>query len=90
MNMKTIIKIFILPVAFLTTTHTVFAWDGYNTDTGESIEVITHDHQGTGEREVEYYDEDGNLHTGYIDMFPGGSGEITDDETGETFSVEMK
>lgn len=65
-------------------------WEGYKAGSGESIEVESYDHQGQGEGTVEYYDyELGEYKTGYLNMHPGGSGEITDDETGETFEVEM-
>lgn len=68
-----------------------FAWNGYKTETGGQIEIESYDHQGTGEGPVEYYDEDsGEYKTGYLDMHPGGSGELTDDDTGETFEVEME
>lgn len=67
----------------------LLAWEGYNSDKDESFDVITYDHKGKGEGPVEYKDENGNLHTGYLDMFPGGSGELTDDDTGETYEVEM-
>ena len=67
------------------------AWDGYNNDTGSSIEIESYDHQGRGEGEVEYYDYDSGEHrSGYLDMYPGGSGELTDDETGETYQVDME
>lgn len=66
------------------------AWDGYKVENGEAIEVETYDHQGQGEGPVEYYDyETGEYRTGYLDMYPGGSGTITDDETGEEIEVEM-
>ena len=68
-----------------------YAWDGYNVDTGGSIEIEEYDHQGRGEGDVEYYDyESGEYRSGYLDMFPGGSGELTDYETGETYNVEME
>ena len=69
----------------------LLAWDGQRTDTGTYIEVESYDHQGTGEGEVEYYDQEtGEYRQGYLDMYPGGSGEINDYETGETFEVEME
>ncbi len=68
----------------------VFAWDGYNNDTGASIEVESYDHNGQGEGEVEYYDyESGEYRQGYLDMYSGGEGELTDYQTGETYSVDM-
>lgn len=66
------------------------SWDGYKVDSGEQIEVETYDHGGNGEGPVEYYDYETNEYrTGYLDMYPGGSGTITDDETGEEIEVEM-
>lgn len=68
----------------------LYAWEGYNEDTGSYIEVESYDHQGQGEGEVEYYDyETGEYRSGYLDMYPGGSGELTDDETGEIYQVDM-
>lgn len=65
------------------------AWDG-TTSEGTAITVESYDHDGRGEGPVEYYDYDaGEYRSGYLDMYPGGSGEITDDETGETFQVDM-
>ncbi len=50
----------------------------------------TYDHQGQGEGEVEYYDYGtGEYRSGYLDMYPSGSGELTDNETGETYQVDM-
>ena len=67
------------------------AWDGYNVDTGSSIEVESYDHGGRGEGEVEFYDyNSGEYRSGYLDMHPGGSGALTDYETGETYSVDME
>lgn len=66
------------------------SWDGYNTDTGSSIDVERYDHQGRGEGPVEYYDSDsGEYRSGYLDMHSGGSGTLTDDDTGETYNVDM-
>ena len=62
------------------------AWDGY-TENGEYIDVESYDHKGRGEGDVEYY-KDGEYHYGYLDMYVGGSGTITD-EDGNTFEVEM-
>ena len=68
-----------------------YSWEGYNEDTGEYIEVESYDHQGQGEGEVEYYDSgSGEYRSGYLDMYPGGSGELTDYETGETYQVDME
>ena len=64
----------------------VYAWDGV-TDDGSQIEVESYDHQGQGEGDVEYY-KDGEYHTGYLDMYVGGTGTITDDD-GNTFDVDM-
>ncbi|MGH7964389.1 MAG: hypothetical protein ACRERD_21655, partial [Candidatus Binatia bacterium] len=67
------------------------SWDGYNTETGSGIEVETYDHDYRGEGEVEYYDYDsGEYKSGYLDMYPGGTGELTEDETDETFEVGME
>jgi len=66
------------------------SWDGYNNDTGTSFEVESYDHGGRGEGEVEFYDfNSGEYRSGYLDMHPGGSGELTDYSTGETYSVDM-
>lgn len=66
------------------------AWDGTTQD-GHDIEVESYDHQGRGEGEVEYYDhEEGEYKSGYLDMSPGGSGTITDDETVEEIDVDME
>lgn len=70
---------------------TVSAWDGFNYDTGSPIEVDSYDHQGRGEGEVEYFDyNSGEYRSGYLDMYRGGSGELTDYETGETYQIEME
>ena len=75
----------------LTVGGTVKAWDGYKTDTGGQIEIESYDHEGRGEGPVDYYDyESGEYRSGYLDMHPGGSGELTDDESGETYEVEME
>ena len=67
----------------------VNAWDGYSYEKGTYIDVDSYDHQGQGEGDVEYYDySDGQYHTGYLDMYQGGTGEITD-EDGNTFEVDM-
>lgn len=66
------------------------AWSGYNYDTGEYFEIESYDHQGKGEGPVEYYDwATGEYKHGYLDMYPGGDGDLTDYETGETYSVDM-
>jgi hypothetical protein len=68
----------------------LFAWDGYNYDTGSYIEVESYDHRGQGEGEVEYYDySSGEYKSGYLDMYPGGSGDLTDYESGEVYQVDM-
>ncbi len=65
------------------------AWDGMTQD-GTDISVESYDHGGRGEGDVEYYDdESGEYKTGYLDMYPGGSGELTDDDTGDTVEVDM-
>lgn len=67
------------------------SWDGYNYEKDAYIDIETYDHKGVGEGPVEYYDySDGEYKSGYLDMYPGGSGTITDDETGESFEVEME
>ncbi len=73
----------------LLSSSSVFAWDGYK-DNGEQIEIETYDHEGKGEGPVEYYDsETGEYRTGYLDVYPGGSATLTDDETGEDIEVQM-
>lgn len=65
------------------------AWDGTKDD-GGAISVESYDHRGQGEGPVEYYDyESGEYRSGYLDMYPGGTGTITDDETGESYDVDM-
>jgi hypothetical protein len=72
---------FVVPLAY--------SWDGTTSD-GNSITIESYDHRGRGEGEVEYYDhETGENRTGYLDMYPGGSGELIDDETGESIDVDM-
>lgn len=69
---------------------TILAWDGYNWNKAAYIEVESYDHRGQGEGEVEYYDyATGDYRSGYLDMYPGGSGELTDYESGETYQVDM-
>lgn len=68
-----------------------FAWEGYSYEKGNYIDVESYDHQGQGEGEVEYYDYDkGKYQTSYLDMYSGTIGTITNDETGESFDVEME
>lgn len=77
-------------VLLLALTLSLFGWDGYSYEKGNYIEVESYDHNGEGEGDVEYYDyEDGEYKTGYLDMERDGSGTITDDETGESFDVDM-
>ena len=64
----------------------VQAWDGVAED-GSHIDVESYAHQGRGEGDVEYY-KDGEYHSGYLDMYVGGTGTITD-EDGNTFEVDM-
>ncbi len=79
-------KITTLLMLAMFVTSQVTAWDGEAED-GSQIEVESYDHRGIGEGDVEYY-KDGKYHSGYLDMYPGGSGTITDDN-GDTFEVEM-
>ncbi|MDA7817236.1 hypothetical protein N9A28_03500 [Sulfurimonas sp.] len=75
---------------FLSLNISLFSWDGYSYEEGKYIDVETYDHQGQGEGDIEYYDHsDGEYKTGYLDMYSGGTGTITDDETGESFEVDM-
>lgn len=68
----------------------VAAWDGHTED-GDPITVESYDHGGRGEGEVEYIDQaTGETKRGYLDMHPGGTGELTDYETGETTTVDME
>jgi hypothetical protein len=81
----------ILTVLLAIVPSVVYSWDGQRTDTGGQIEVESYNHGGTGEGEVEFYDyESGEYRQGYLDMHPGGTGEIQDYETGETYEVEME
>lgn len=69
----------------------VYSWEGYSYDKGNYIDIETYDHQGHGEGPVEYYDySSGEYKSGYLDMYPGGTGTITDDDSGESFDVEME
>jgi hypothetical protein len=68
-----------------------YAWEGYSPDKGDSISIESYDHKGRGEGPVEYYDySSGEYKSGYLDMYSGGTGTITDDDTGESFDVEME
>ncbi|MBG0791317.1 MAG: hypothetical protein H0S80_12570 [Desulfovibrionaceae bacterium] len=68
-----------------------FAWEGYDNDTGNYIEIESYDHGGQGEGEVEYYDyESGEYKSGYLDMESGGSGTLYDYESGEYHDVDME
>ena len=78
----------ILSTLFLS--HTSYAWEGYNYDTGSYIDIESYDHNGNGEGEVEYYDySTGEYSWGYLDMYPGGSGTLYDYNTGEYYDVDM-
>ncbi|MFC1626424.1 hypothetical protein ACFL19_01835 [Pseudomonadota bacterium] len=84
---KMIRSLFVVLSLFLSAP--AFAWDGV-TDSGSSITVERYDHQGRGEGEVEFYDnESGEYRSGHLDMHPGGSGTITDYDTGESYDVDM-
>ncbi len=77
--------------AALTSPLVASAWDGYDYTSGSYIEIESYDHQGSGEGEVEYYDySSGEYKSGYLDMYPGGSGTLTDYETGVTHEVDME
>ncbi len=90
-RVKTLTKLMLVFASCFITIPFAQAWEGYNYDTGSYIEVESYDHQGQGEGEVEYYDYDsGEYRSGYLDMYPGGSGELTDYETGETYQVDME
>ncbi|KGQ26347.1 hypothetical protein JP33_04865 [Gallibacterium anatis CCM5995] len=68
-----------------------FCWTGYNYDTGSYFEVERYDHQGLGEGPVEYYDyNSGEYKSGYLDLFPGASGILYDEDTGEEFDIQME
>ena len=83
-------KLIILAILNLVISNSVFAWSGYNWDTGSWIDVETYNHEGRGEGEVEYYDyKSGTYRFGYLDMYSGGSGSLYDYETGEIYSVDM-
>jgi hypothetical protein len=78
---------FILVCLFLG--YPALGWDGV-TDDGHVIEVESYDHQGQGEGDVEYFDyTEGSYKSGYMDMEPGGTGVIIDDESGEEVGVDM-
>ncbi|DAB34030.1 MAG TPA: hypothetical protein CFH82_07395 [Sulfurospirillum sp. UBA12182] len=82
--MRVILALFFMSIYAL-------SWEGYSYEKGNYIEIESYDHQAIGEGPVEYYDySDGEYKSGYLDMYPGGSGTITDDESGESFEVEME
>lgn len=82
--MKKLILLALFPVS-------AFSWEGYNYETGSYFEIESYDHRGQGEGEVEFYDNaTGEYKQGYLDMYPGGSGDLYDYETGETYSVDME
>jgi hypothetical protein len=81
--MKKMITLILLVIFTISQT---YAWEGI-ADDGSQIEIESYDHQGQGEGDVEYY-KDGEYHSGYLDMYVGGSGTITD-EDGNTFEVDM-
>lgn len=67
-----------------------FAWSGYNYSTGSFFDVESYDHQYRGEGPVEYFDyRDAQYKTGYLDLYPGGTGVLYDDDTGEQYDIEM-
>ena len=79
-----------LLVILLLCNSSLLSWEGYSYDKGNYIDIDSYDHQGQGEGPVEYYDySDGEYKSGYLDMHPGGSGTITNDDSGESFEVEM-
>jgi len=81
--MKKIIILLFIPFS-------AFSWEGYNSDTGSYFEVESYDHRGMGEGEVEFYDQKTREYRqGYLDMYPGGSGNLYDYESGENYSVDM-
>jgi len=80
----------ILLLMLILSCSSVYAWDGYSYETGSYIDIDSYDHQGRGEGEVEFYDSNsGEYRSGYLDMQPGGDGELTDYTTGETYEVDM-
>jgi hypothetical protein len=81
--MRVILAIFLISIY-------AFSWEGYSYEKSAYIEVESYDHRGLGEGPVEYYDySEGEYKSGYLDMYDGGTGTITDDENGESFEVEM-
>ena len=82
------IQIAILAVALIIAMPAA-AWTG-ETEDGDEVEITKYDHQGRGEGDAEWTDEEGEQHTGYLDMEPGGSGTLTDDETDEDIEVDME
>jgi hypothetical protein len=68
----------------------VFSWSGYDYTNGCYIEVESYDHGYSGQGEVEYYDYcSGEYKYGYMDMYPGGSGDIYVYDSGEYIYVDM-
>ena len=67
------------------------ALDAYDSTSGNYIDIDSYDHQGRGEGPVEYYDYETNEYkTGYLDLYSGGSGTLTDDETGESHEIQLE
>ena len=67
------------------------ALDAYDSTTGNYIDIDSYDHKGKGEGPVEYYDRKTNEYkTGYLDLYSGGSGTLTDDETGESHEIQLE
>ena len=88
--MKTIL---IITAAVLIMTSTSYAWtgSGFDNKTGEVVfvEVESYDHKGLGEGPVEFYDYNADeFKSGYLDMYPGGSGTIVTDD-GQVLNVNM-
>ena len=68
-----------------------FGWEGYSYEKDTEITIESYDHRNRGEGPVEYFDhKEGEYKIGYLDMRRGGQGTITDDESGESFDVEME
>ena len=89
MTRKAILLLF--AIFCLNLSHSVaYGWDGFDYTTGNHISIESYDHGGNGEGEVEYFDySTGTYKSGYLDMYPGGSGTLMDYETGEYRDVQM-
>jgi hypothetical protein len=87
-------KYIFLPLLLALATNAANAWDGTDQDSGDSVEIEQGNLVRSGEN-IEYYDSGkGEYRTGDVESITRyGSTvevEITDDESGETRTLEME